>query len=225
MLKAFKEFVTAIKILRQAATLPDGERAQAAAAARAGLSGWSSEVMVPRMIGELESGSVDVERAAISALRAAGLDALEAVPALMTYFERTANKKNSDVQNYARKEAAYAAEELMRLSRRLVDEEERKLQKEAEAQEAQRQAAQILEQQATPASKEPGWEALQRTIALLSDSTQDPSPEVRIASINALVNLNAPYREAARVIRARLDDEEERVRVAAANALGRLRPR
>jgi len=231
-MKAFKNFVAAIKVLRQAATLPDGERAQAAAAARAGLQEWSAEVMVPRMIGELDSGSVDVERAAISALRAAGLDAIEAVPMLMAYFERTANRKNSDVQNYARKEAAYAAEELMRKARQLVEEQERaakqalqEREQEEQREEQREQAAAARQQRELAPSQEPGWEALMRTVELLGDSTEDPSPDVRIASINALVNLNAPYEKAAPILRARLDDDEARVRVAAANALGRLRPR
>lgn len=208
-MQTFKDFVAAIKALRRAATMPDGERAKAAATARAGLSEWNAEFVVPKMVKELETGSLDMQRSAISALRAAGLDAVEAVPALVAYVERTENPKNSDVQTYARKEANYAIEEIMRLSRQILEREEQH----------QRQ----LKQSGTVPRTPEEAEALQHTLEDLFTATRDQSADVRVAAIRALVNLEGPYPLIAPVLRERLDDDTEHVRAAAANALGQLK--
>jgi len=226
---AFKEFVAAIKSLRQAATMPDGERAKAAATARAGLSEWNAEVVIPKMVKELETGSLDMQRSAISALRAAGLDAVEAVPALVAYVDRTEGPKNSDTQNYARKEANYAIEEIMRLSQQLLEREEqrqREINREDERKAMRRaQEARRIVQTPEEANEPPELRLadLLRTQEDLIAATRDRASEVRITAIQALVNLNRPYQTIAPVIRERLDDEDERVRVIAAQALGQLK--
>ena len=227
MIARFKDFLRTVRALRQAATLPDPEHAQTVAAARAGLSAWSAEVMVPRMIQELETGSPEVQRAAISALRGAGLDALEAVPALMAFFDRHADPSNNTVQDYARKEAAYAAEELMRLARQLVEAEERA--------EVQRRNAPPLATEPIDDPGDPDDEGLERqrdadlhhyaqTLDELATATHDPSPGVRCAALHALVELGGPYRELAPLIRVHLGDEDADVRETAASLLGTLRP-
>ena len=212
-----KNIVKKIQRLRHASTLPYDERILATAAARAGLSEWTSEIMIPRMIKEVETGSIEIQRSAISALRSAGIDAVEAVPVLMAFFDRMDNPRNSDVQNYARKEAAYAVEDIMRQARQLIEAEERSLR---ELESAKKKA-----QAPTPSPEARiNREEYARTLADLTAATQDPSPEVRSASMYALASLGASYHEVVPVIRARLNDEDAEVRGSAANLLGNLRP-
>jgi HEAT repeat protein len=198
------------------------------------LEGFFQNRVVPRMIAELRSPSIDVRRSAISVLRNAGLGGVHAIPALLEVVERPADPKDICTE-YARKEAAYAIDELRRVYQRHLEEEQRR-QQEAEAALRREEEAQRREEEAaarvttaevefeaqTASQRSSSRAALDENLAALVQLLNDPVPGVRVSVIQALVQLDAAHPDVLRALRTTARDEDPRVRQEAALAIGQL---
>jgi HEAT repeat protein len=198
------------------------------------LEGFFQNRVVPRMIAELRSPSVDVRRSAISVLRNAGLAGVHAIPALLEVVERPADPKDICTE-YARKEAAYAIDELRRVYQRHLEEEQRRqqeidaaLRREEEMQRHEEEAAarapsvEAEFEAQTPSQRVAPRATLDDNLAALVQLLTDPVPGVRVSVIQALVQLDAAHPEVLRALRNTARDEDPRVRQEAALAIGQL---
>jgi HEAT repeat protein len=195
------------------------------------LEAFFQDRVVPRMIAELRSPSVDVRRSAISVLRHAGMAGVHAIPALLEVVERPADTKDICAE-YARKEAAYAIEELRRVYQSHLEEEQQRLQeadaalrREEEAQRREEESAAraaMAETPLPPASAPLPPVELDDNLAALLQLMVDPVAGVRASVIQALVKLDAAHPKVLSALRAALRDEDSRVRQEAALAIGQL---
>lgn len=195
------------------------------------LESFFQDRVVPRMIAELKSPSVDVRRSAISVLRHAGMAGVHAIPALLEVVERPADSKDVCAE-YARKEAAYAIEELRRVYQGHLEEEQMRLLDADAAQRREEENQRREEETDARVSMADGLSAprsaplpepeLDDNLAALLQLMADPVAGVRASVIQALVKLDAAHPLVLAAIRAALRDEDSRVRQEAALAIGQL---
>jgi HEAT repeat protein len=195
------------------------------------LEAFFQDRVVPRMIAELKSPSIDVRRSAISVLRHAGMAGVHAIPALLEVVERPADSRDVCAE-YARKEAAYAIEELRRVYQGHMEEEQQRLQaadaalrREEETQRREEETdarAAMADGQASPSSAPLPEPELDDNLAALLQLMADPVAGVRASVIQALVKLDAAHPLVLSALRTALRDEDSRVRQEAALAIGQL---
>jgi vesicle coat complex subunit len=164
-------------------------------------------------------------------LRHAGMAGVHAIPALLEVVERPADPRDICTE-YARKEAAYAIEELRRVYQNHLEEElqqeqeaEAALRREEEAQRREEEAAArstMAETQPPPRSAPGSLPELDDNLVALLQLLSDPVAGVRASVIQALVKLDAAHPKVLSALRAALRDEDPRVRQEAALAIGQL---